>query len=116
MQTFTGGNPPLLLDGARAFQDNGSTLFAGHAARTMAGRTADGSTMLVTVDASAGHIGMTMVQAMDLMRSLGAVDALNMDGGGSSTFFLRRWVANLPSGGGERSVATAVTIVANRWS
>jgi hypothetical protein len=40
---------------------------------------------LVAVDASNGSDGVTLPQAADLLLSLGATDAINLDGGGSTT-------------------------------
>ncbi len=40
---------------------------------------------------------MTLPEAARLMRSLGARDALNLDGGGSSTMTVRGEVVNRPS-------------------
>lgn len=61
--------------------------------RTAAGVTADGRTLiLVVVDGrQPGHsIGVTLPELADLMIGLGAEDAVNLDGGGSSTFIYRR--------------------------
>jgi hypothetical protein len=76
--------------------------------RTLAGVRGDGSLLLVTVDGSAPgwSAGMTLREAARLMRSLGARDALNLDGGDSSTMTVRGQVVNRPSGpGGERRVS-----------
>jgi exopolysaccharide biosynthesis protein len=61
--------------------------------RTAAGVTADGRTLiLVVIDGrQPGHsIGVTLPELAELMIGLGAVDAVNLDGGGSSTFIYRR--------------------------
>ncbi|HET9443841.1 MAG TPA: phosphodiester glycosidase family protein, partial [Acidimicrobiales bacterium] len=42
-------------------------------------------------------VGMSLPEAADLMAALGATDALNLDGGGSTTFVLGGEVANQPS-------------------
>jgi hypothetical protein len=65
----------------------------------MAGWTADGTLMLVTVDGRQGaySVGMTMVEAADLMIGLGAVEAINFDGGGSTAFVVNGTVVNRPS-------------------
>jgi Phosphodiester glycosidase len=67
--------------------------------RTLAGVRADGSLLLVTVDGTAPgwSAGMTLPEAARLMRSLGARDAMNLDGGGSSTMAVRGQVVNRPS-------------------
>jgi exopolysaccharide biosynthesis protein len=49
---------------------------------------------------------MTLREAARLMRSLGARNALNLDGGGSSTMTVRGQVVNRPSDpAGERRVS-----------
>ena len=76
--------------------------------RTLAGVRGDGSLLLVTVDGAAPgwSAGMTLREAARLMRSLGARNALNLDGGGSSTMAVRAQVVNRPSDpGGERRVS-----------
>jgi hypothetical protein len=76
--------------------------------RTLAGVRGDGSLLLVTVDGAAPgwSAGMTLREAARLMRSLGARNALNLDGGGSSTMAVRGQVVNRPSDpGGERRVS-----------
>jgi exopolysaccharide biosynthesis protein len=46
------------------------------------------------------------------MRSLGARDALNLDGGGSTTMAVRGRMVNLPSDpGGERPVSDAILVL-----
>lgn len=61
--------------------------------RTAAGVTADGRILILLVidGRQPGHsIGVTLPELADLMIGLGATDAINLDGGGSSTFHYRR--------------------------
>ena len=52
---------------------------------------------------------MTLPEAARLMRSLGARNAINLDGGGSSTMTVRGEVVNRPSDRGrERAVSDGV--------
>lgn len=94
-----GGSPILVRDGKRWFADDGRALYALRAPRSMAGWTSDGTLMLVTVDGRQGSysVGMTMVEAADLMIGLGAVEAINFDGGGSTAFVVNGLVVNRPS-------------------
>lgn len=109
--TFSGGWPALLLNGSQAFADRTWT-FYNERARTLAGRTADGTTILAVIDGGPGSYwtGVRLLDAMRLMRTLGAVDALNLDGGGSSTFVAHGRAVNHPVKG-ERGVATALVLV-----
>jgi hypothetical protein len=72
--------------------------------------------LLVTADRRSGwSAGLTVVEAARLLRTLGAVEAINLDGGGSSTFVEGGFVANRPSDGTdeplERTVVDAIVIV-----
>jgi hypothetical protein len=87
------------------------TFVAARHPRTLAGVRADGKLLLVTVDGRrpGWSTGMTLTEAARLMRSLGARDALNLDGGGSTTMTVRGEVVNRPSDpGGERRVSNGV--------
>jgi exopolysaccharide biosynthesis protein len=54
--------------------------------------------------------GMTYNDVAAAMIELGATEAINLDGGSSSTFILNGEVINRPSGGQERDVLNAVFI------
>lgn len=87
--------------------------------RTMVGSTQDGKTLfIVTVDGrQKASIGMTLSEAAKYMKELGAYNALNLDGGGSTTMVSRPLaesslsVVNTPSDGGLRGVTTALGII-----
>jgi len=56
--------------------------------------------------------GLSLFEAARLMRSLGARDALNLDGGGSSTMTVGRRVVSRPSDrGGERAVSDGLFVL-----
>lgn len=82
--------------------------------RTVVGFTSDGEMLLVTVDGrgAGGSVGMTTVQTGHLMQHLGAVDAVMLDGGGSTTMSVDGAVVNVPSGA-ERAVASSLAIHTN---
>ena len=69
---------------------------------------ADGRLLLVTVDGRrpGWSAGVTLPEAARVMRSLGARDALNLDGGGSSAMVVRGELVSRPSDrSGERAVS-----------
>ncbi len=78
--------------------------------RTAAGRTADGALILMVVDGrQAESRGASLEELAMLMRDAGAVDALNLDGGGSSTLVVNGVRVNRPAGGNvEREVMSAL--------
>lgn len=81
--------------------------------RTLAGVKADGTLILVTVDGRAPQqsIGTSFLESAKLMKSLGAVSAINLDGGGSSTMVINNKVVNNPSDQtGERPVGDGILI------
>ncbi|HEU4752525.1 MAG TPA: phosphodiester glycosidase family protein, partial [Armatimonadota bacterium] len=55
-------------------------------------------------------IGMSLPEVAQVMKELGCTDALNMDGGGSSTLWVRGSVVNRPSDGKERAVANGLLV------
>lgn len=82
--------------------------------RTMIGRDAEGDTWLVTVDGrQPDHsVGMTLPELIDFARRLGLVDALNLDGGGSTTMVVKGNVVNRPSDPfGPRPVSDAIVVL-----
>ncbi|MFB9686931.1 phosphodiester glycosidase family protein [Amycolatopsis plumensis] len=106
-----GGNEVLLRDGVVQPVDD----VAMHP-RTAVGFSADGRRLwLATVDGrQADSRGMTELELARHMKSLGADDAINLDGGGSSTLLARNEgeaapsVRNSPSDGGERLVPNGI--------
>lgn len=76
--------------------------------RTSVGLTNDNTLILMVVDGrQPGHSeGVTIRELAYMMRNCGARDAINMDGGGSSTLvFSGQGVINQPSDGTERAVS-----------
>jgi len=110
---LVGGSPILVEDGSIVV-DRCDTYLCQHQPRTAFGITADGTVLLVVIDGRwHGHsVGMTLVQEAAFMKSLGALWALNMDGGGSSTMWVHgRGIVNRPADGSERSVSTAILVL-----
>jgi peptidoglycan hydrolase-like protein with peptidoglycan-binding domain len=112
-QVAIGGNLVLVRDGVV------TTTSHPRNPRTAVGFSADGLTMwLVVVDGrSTASVGMTYVELANYMKSLGADDALNLDGGGSSTLVARMpgatsvSVRNTPSDGAQRPVPNGIGFV-----
>jgi exopolysaccharide biosynthesis protein len=99
----------------------GSAGFRARNPRTAAGIARGGRQLIVVaVDGREyQNAGMTLRELADLMLGLGARDAINLDGGGSTTFVYadpdssgRLRIGNHPSDkGGERTVGDALAIV-----
>lgn len=81
------GNYLLLKDGE--IQDVSGTE---RSPRTVIGIKPDGNIVFYTIDGRMSNysVGATYKQAATIMKDLGCVDAINLDGGGSTTFALRK--------------------------
>ncbi|MFF3766385.1 phosphodiester glycosidase family protein [Streptomyces sp. NPDC001922] len=90
------------------------------AIRSAAGADAAGRLVqLLALDGAVDHRpGLTVAELARLMRALGSEDAVNLDGGGSSTLALREpgaagvTVRNHPSGGVERLIPEGIGVFA----
>jgi hypothetical protein len=82
--------------------------------RTAIGTHPDGAVWLVTVDGRQPQLsaGMTLIELRTLAHSLGLSNALNLDGGGSTTMWAGGRVVNSPSdAAGPRKVSDALLIM-----
>jgi exopolysaccharide biosynthesis protein len=106
------GNPTLLEGGTVTATDCPDS-FCNRHPRTGVGVTPEGKLLLVTVDGRQRRsVGMTPRQFAKLFRRLGARWALNLDGGGSTTMFVRDGLVNRPSDPiGERAVSSALLVL-----
>ena len=93
-----------VMFGSGVGRDNGDP-------RTAIGYTADAKIIMFVVDGRGASIGMSLPQVAQTMINLGCVEAINLDGGGSSTFFADGQLRNTPSDGTERLVASAFVVV-----
>ncbi len=90
--------------------------------RSAVGIKADGTVVLYEVDGrqSGFSAGMTMSQLAQELLDLGCVDAINLDGGGSSAMIIQKTgeeeygVVNSPSDGSLRQCANYIMLVNNR--
>ncbi len=110
-----GGGPRLLADGQYVGGEGFRASFSDRRhPRTAIGRLADGRIVLAVVGGRQPYhsLGMTLVELAATLRALGATDALNLDGGGSTTLVVRGVVINLPSDEfGERPVSDVLLVL-----
>jgi Phosphodiester glycosidase len=108
-----GGSPILVANGRRVVGTCTTSFCSSRNPRTGVGVTATGKILMVVVDGrQAGwSVGVSLPKFAAIFRRLGAVSALNLDGGGSSTMVVRGDVVNRPSSGRERSVSTALMVL-----
>lgn len=112
-----GAGPMLIKEGSiyltTKTEEFGSDVAGGRAPRTALGLTKEGQILLVVVDGrQAASIGLTLLELALFMQELGAVEAMNLDGGGSSELVINDKIINRPSDGRERKVAAALAVVA----
>ena len=116
VRELVGGYPMLLRDGKHVFE-NTKAIISGFSVtqhpRTAVATLRDGSLLLMAVDGrSESSGGMSLTQLTDFLVSLGAVDALNLDGGGSTVMVVSDSIVNHPSDKeGERAVANALVVL-----
>lgn len=108
---IVGGGPRLVRNGKIAVGSEGF----GHAAprhpRTAVAVTKRGTILFVTVDGrQPSSIGMRLGELAGELLALGALDAMNLDGGGSTTMVVRDRVRNSPSDGAERPVSDGILV------
>lgn len=88
--------------------------------RTAVGTKPDGSVVIMVVDGRQSDIsnGASLADLAEMFSSLGCSEAINLDGGGSSTFVLKNSkgefvVENSPSAGALRAVANGLLVIEN---
>jgi len=82
--------------------------------RTAVGVTSTGEVLLVTVDGRRDTSkGFTLPELATYMIGLGAINAINLDGGGSTSMVATSGYVNMPSDGEPRAVADALVVYAN---
>ncbi len=109
------GRQWLVRDGVQMSQNKTQL-----SARTAIGIKADGTVVCFVVDGKTNSTGVTINDMCGIMYSLGCVEAINLDGGGSSTFVTQRsstgslQIRNNPSDStGERPVISTLMLVAD---
>jgi hypothetical protein len=122
VQTAVGGGPVLLQDGKISIANNEELKFAGKAIndkhpRTAMGYTANGELIVLVVEGRfpGKAEGLTLTQTALLLQQIGCVEALNLDGGGSSCMLINGKETIRPSDKeGQRAVPGVFMIKSQR--
>jgi exopolysaccharide biosynthesis protein len=116
-EDIVGGVPQLVKNGVIEItweQEKSSKAFVEtRHPRTAVARLKDGKFLMATVDGRQPNVsvGMNLNELAEMLLELGAIDAMNLDGGGSTTMFLGGKVVNQPSDKeGERKVSDAILV------
>ncbi len=118
VQQAVGGREWIVRDGVANISPRPASADEVHP-RSGVGLTADGRLILATVDGRETGVseGVRLPELAELMLERGAVTAINLDGGGSSTLVVRRAgietpvIVNKPSDGVERPVTNSILVV-----
>ncbi len=109
---------PVLVDAGEVRITSQEEVFFGTASaeahpRSAAGVTAEGELIVMVVDGRQRESrGVDLQELAELMRDVGCVEALNLDGGGSSTLVVNGTLVNLPLGSeSQREVMSALTVM-----
>ena len=116
--TAVGGSHIILKNGGTDNLSIGTEFSDTRHPRTAAGVTSDGTVVLIVVDGRQPEIsnGASLADLAYIMSTLDCVNAINLDGGGSSTFILKNEkgeliTENSPSAGALRAVANGLMVV-----
>lgn len=118
MKTAVGGGPVLLQNGEIKITNNEELKFTGKAVddkhpRTAMGYTNDGKLVILVIQGRFPGIseGATLKQEAMILKNLGCIEALNMDGGGSSCLLINGKQTIQPSDKqGQRAVPAIFSI------
>jgi exopolysaccharide biosynthesis protein len=115
-EDIVGGVPQLIRDGKIDItwekEKSSKSFVETRHPRTAVAKLKDGKFLMITIDGRSEESGGIGLQDLaEYLLSLGAVDAMNLDGGGSTTMFLDGKVVNHPSDKeGERKVSDALIV------
>lgn len=112
-----GGGPRLIRDSRISVEYDheqfGSEFSQTLHPRTAVGVTSSGKIILITVDGRQTiSSGIGLRDLADIMLQYGCVNAMNLDGGGSTTLACKYGILNSPSEGIERPVSNAIAVMA----
>lgn len=103
MKTAVGGGPVLIQEGKVLIANNIEEKFSGKAIedqhpRTAIGYTRDNNLIIFVCEGRAKNAaGLSLGQMAEIMQKLGCYEALNLDGGGSTTLLVNGKLVNHPS-------------------
>jgi len=107
------GGPYLVKNGSVYVDVSEEKLLAigGRNPRSAIGYTKDNDLIIVAVDGREGSsVGLTLNELASLMKSLGCVNAINLDGGGSTVMYVNGAIVNNPPQPGGIALSNAVVI------
>lgn len=106
--------PPLIVNGKPTIKNgNGGW---GYAPRTAIAQRKDGAVIMLAIDGrSLKSSGASLRDVQDILLKYGAINAVNLDGGSSTTLYMNGKIINTPSDAlGERAVPTCFMVGSNK--
>jgi exopolysaccharide biosynthesis protein len=117
VEAITAGGPQLIKDGGVLISNDAEKINAAFVSdrhpRTAIARLKSGRILLLTVDGRQPEVsvGISLPGLAELLLEFGAIEAINLDGGGSTTMVVKSKTVNHPSDQtGERPVSDAVLV------
>lgn len=107
------GGPYLVKNGETYVDMTAQKLgsIGGKNPRSAIGYTADGNLIMVAVDGREGSsVGMTLMQLANFMKKAGCINAMNLDGGGSTVMYVNGQVVNNPTFKGGIAISNALVL------
>jgi hypothetical protein len=121
METAVGGGPVLVQNGAIRITNNEERKFMGKAIndkhpRTAIGYTNDNKLIILVIQGRFPGTaeGATLTQAAQMLKDLSCIEALNLDGGGSSCLLINGKETITPSDNKKQRATPAVLIIQNK--
>ncbi len=117
MQTAIGGGPVLLQNGEVQIANNEERKFGGKAIynpepRTAIGYTKDNKLVILVCEGRSGNAaGLSLTQLANVLKDIGCVEAVNLDGGGSSCMLINGKETNFPSSKGVQRPVPSVFLI-----
>lgn len=115
--SIVGGGPQLIKQGHIEITNAAEKILPSFVSdrhpRTAIAKLKSGQILLLTVDGRqpGESIGMSLTMLADLLLEFGAIEAINLDGGGSTTMVIKNKLVNKPSDAtGERPVSDAILV------
>ena len=105
---------PYLVKNGEVFVDISEeklSSIGGRNPRSAIGYTSGNNLIIVAVDGREGSsIGLTLTELAQFMKSLGCVNAINLDGGGSTVMYVNGQIVNSPPQPGGIALSNAIVI------
>ena len=113
------GGPYLVKNGDIYVDMTAQKLAAigGRNPRTAIGYTKDNHLIMLTADGREGaSIGLTLMELAELMKELGCIYAMNLDGGGSTVMFVQGEIVNKPAERGGIPLSHTLNVTNKKYS